>query len=309
MSEFDDIFNSPKKESEEISVQPFDKEEWAQQKKAEREHAYELIDQAAEFIAHDGSYVQAYLDLQSRFPRYSVGNILLIASQKPDSTKLADYKTWKEEGVFIKRGETGIVILEPGNEYTREDGSIAVSYNAKRVFDITQTTSKMPPEPEVHRDDRLLLKALIYNAPCEIKLDAPDEFPNNMAARYDSENHTIYVARGQKAPVLFREIARELARAHMDRDGYSGNTGMFTATCVSYLLCRRNNMEVDSFSFADLPESLSKLEPKEVRAELGKARDLFNTVSADMERLFERQKDVTCSISLLCSYPVYIKAV
>ena len=35
MSEFDDIFNSPKKESEEISVQPFDKEEWAQQKKAE----------------------------------------------------------------------------------------------------------------------------------------------------------------------------------------------------------------------------------------------------------------------------------
>jgi len=39
MSEFDDIFTGPKKEPEEVSVPAFDKEEWVQQKKAEREKA------------------------------------------------------------------------------------------------------------------------------------------------------------------------------------------------------------------------------------------------------------------------------
>ena len=40
----------------------------------------------------------------------------------------------------MKKNQKGIVILEPGDEYTREDGSIGVSYNPKKVFDITQTT-------------------------------------------------------------------------------------------------------------------------------------------------------------------------
>ena len=47
MSEFDDIFTASSKEPEEVSVPPFDKDEWIQQKKAEREHAYEMIDQVA----------------------------------------------------------------------------------------------------------------------------------------------------------------------------------------------------------------------------------------------------------------------
>ena len=35
MSEFDDIFTASSKEPEEVSVPPFDKDEWIQQKKAE----------------------------------------------------------------------------------------------------------------------------------------------------------------------------------------------------------------------------------------------------------------------------------
>ncbi|MDD7129357.1 MAG: ArdC-like ssDNA-binding domain-containing protein [Prevotella sp.] len=143
MSEFDDIFTASSKEPEEVSVPPFDKEEWIQQKKAEREHAYEMIDQAAGLMPGEGERVQMYLDLQSRFPRYSVGNILLLSAQKPEATRIADFKAWKEGGVYIKQGETGIIMLEPGNEYTKADGSVGVAYNAKRVFDISQTTAKV----------------------------------------------------------------------------------------------------------------------------------------------------------------------
>ena len=146
MSEYDDSFAAAEKKPEEISVQPFDKEEWIQQKKAEREAAYLMIDQTAELLPSDGERIKTYLDLQSRFPRYSVGNVLLLSAQRPEATRIADYKTWKDSGAYIQKDETGIIILEPGNEYTREDGSVGVSYNAKRVFDISQTSAKEAPQ-------------------------------------------------------------------------------------------------------------------------------------------------------------------
>ena len=295
MTEFDDIFMAPNKEQEEISIPPFDKDEWAQQKKAEREQAFESIEQAAELMTKDGERVQNYLDLQSRFPRYSVGNILLLLVQKPDATRIGDFKSWKETGAFIKQGEIGIVILEPGNEYTKADGTVGVAYNAKRVFDVSQTTAKIPQEPQVHKDDRMLIKALIYNAPCEVKIDDSVHFPEGMAARYDSGSRTVYVARGQEGPVLFREISRELAHAHMDsagfKEGYNRDKCEFTATCVSYLLCRRNNVDVSTFSFKDLPESFTALDSRGVRAELGRIRDVANSIALDMDRLVGKQKE------------------
>lgn len=296
MSEFDDIFSGPKKEPEEVSVPAFDREEWIQQKKAEREQAYETIDQMADLMKTDGERVQNYLDLQSRFPRYSVGNILLISAQKPDATRIGDFQSWKETGAYIKQGETGIIILEPGNEYMKADGSVGVAYNAKRVFDISQTTAKVPPEPQIHRDDRLLIKALIYNAPCEVRIDDNVHFPEGMAARYDPSSRTVYVARGQEGPVLFREIARELAHAHLDntkagQEAYSRENNEFTATCVSYMICRRNGVDVSAFAVEELPESFKELDSRGVRSELGKMRDTANSITVDMDRLYEKQKE------------------
>ncbi len=296
MSEIDDIFAAANKEQEDVSVPPFDRDEWIQQKKAEREHAYESIEQTAELMAKDGDRVQGCLDLQSRFPRYSVGNILLLLAQKPDATRIGDFKSWKESGAYIKQGETGIVILEPGSEYTKADGTVGVAYNAKRVFDISQTTAKAPSEPQVHKDDRLLIKALIYNAPCEVRIDESIHFPDGMVARYDSGSRTIYVARGQEGPVLFREIARELAHAHMDspvnaKEGYNREACEFTAYCTSYLLCRRNNVDVSAFNFKELPESFTALDSRGVRAELGKIRDVANSITVDMDRLVGKQKE------------------
>ena len=68
--------------------------------------------------------------------------MLLILAQKPDATQLKDFDGWKDAGASIKRQQKGISILEPGEEYEREDGSIGTSYNVKRVFDISQTTAR-----------------------------------------------------------------------------------------------------------------------------------------------------------------------
>ena len=294
MSEFDDIFTVTEKKPEEISVQPFDKEEWIQQKRAERESAYQMIEQAAELLPADGERIRTYLDLQSRFPHYSVGNVLLLSVQKPEATKIADYKTWKESGVFIQKGESGIIILEPGNEYSREDGSVGVSYNAKRVFDISQTSAKDLSKPEVHRDEKFLLRALIYNAPCEIRLADDRIFPEGTTAVYETQDRVIYVERGHDAKELFQDIAQELAHAHMDtaieKGTYNPKEHSFSAFCIAYMICRRNGIDASDFTF-EPPENFKVLDSKGIRAELGKMRDVANSINADMERMFEKQKE------------------
>lgn len=59
-------------------------------------------------------------------------NALLILAQMPEATQLKDFDGWKDAGASIKRQQKGISILEPGEEYTREDGTIGTSYNVKR---------------------------------------------------------------------------------------------------------------------------------------------------------------------------------
>lgn len=49
----------------------------------------------------------AYLDAMSRFRNYSFGNVLEIARQKPDATRVAGFWKWKEFGRSVKKGQKG----------------------------------------------------------------------------------------------------------------------------------------------------------------------------------------------------------
>src|SRR3984957_9826432 len=55
----------------------------------------------------------AYLDAMSRFHNYSLGNILEIARQRPDATRVAGMYAWNQLGRRVKKGERGIRILAP----------------------------------------------------------------------------------------------------------------------------------------------------------------------------------------------------
>jgi hypothetical protein len=55
----------------------------------------------------------AYLTAMGRFHKYSFGNILEIARQKPDATRVAGLHAWNQLGRRVKKGERGIRILAP----------------------------------------------------------------------------------------------------------------------------------------------------------------------------------------------------
>ena len=273
---------------------PFDRDEWIQQKNAEREQCFEMIDQAAELMKTDGERLKTYLDLQSRFPRYTVSNVLLLSVQKPDARRIRDFKGWRDIGVHIKRGETAILLLEAGNRYTREDGSTGVYYNTKRVFDTSQTTALGVRDRPSERDPGMLVRNLDLLSPCRVREDDGTNLGGNLYVRYDLDERTLYIAQDAEGAEAFREATRELARATMDYLNLNPDTGsdagMFHAECVSYMLCKRYGVPVDSFRFDSVPEQYSKMSTQEFRRELGKIRDVADEISRDMNMVLENRE-------------------
>jgi hypothetical protein len=102
----------------------------------------------------------AYLNAMSRFHNYSFGNILEIARQRPDATRVAGFWKWKELGRSVKKGEKGIRILAPivGVRRKKEDEvkadsdsaainkAVLVGFRSAYVFDVSQTEGAELPE-------------------------------------------------------------------------------------------------------------------------------------------------------------------
>ena len=285
MSNFDDIFD-PAPQSD------FDKEAWAAKKKAERDDIYDLADATAEEVCTDSGNFREYLDVQANFRHYSATNALLILAFNKDAIKLGDKDYWRDQGVYIKRQEFSrpIKIIESNGEYTRDDGSIGVSYNIKRVYDISQTTARMKAQPPVSYDERALLNALIYKRP--VPIQSVDELPGGANAVYDHEQKAIFVCRGLSANDLFCGVSKALAQAElaMTGDEYLPDNASFKAHCVSYILGKEFGVDVSEYVFDNPADLLRTNDPQEIRAELSEIRDTAFDISARMTRSLEQNK-------------------
>lgn len=293
MENYDSIF-APKEAAQNKTFSPVDKQAWAEKKQAERQQVYDLIDSTALDMAQNPEIFKIGLDVMARFDRYSVGNVLLITGQNPDATKLADFDTWKQSRAYVRKGEDHIKLLEPGEEFQREDGSMGVNYNVKRVFDISQTSAKSRPA-NVQHDMRLLLKAMLNNAPCPVEIS--ENVPDGVGAIYNADERKVLVRQGMDGPDIFRCLAQELSHAHMDKDDtYNRSSHAFTAYCAAYTLCSRYGVETKNFSFKTVPETIGAMDAQTVRSELGKVRDCANQISMDMSKVLDKaQKERTNS--------------
>ena len=130
---------------------PLSTEEWLEMKKKEKDVVYAMIDETAVQVVSDPEKFKTFLDTQSRMNRYSAVNALLIYKQRPDATQLKSFSDWGEQNVKIMGGESHIKILDPV-EYTKKDGTSGISFNVKKVFDVSQTNGKRLPTPSVNRD-------------------------------------------------------------------------------------------------------------------------------------------------------------
>jgi len=291
MENFDDIFTAQSRHGTQFTPDDaFNKDEWAASKQAERNEVYEMMDTATESVLSNGGEFQRYLDTLSKFDRYSAGNVLLVLKQMPEATQLRDFDGWKEKNANIKKNEKGIRILEPGDEYTREDGTTGVSYNVKKVFDISQTTARREQQ-NAHTDSRELIRALMQASPVTVTIS--ESLPLDVGAHYDSQSGVISIRKGMEAQNIVRALSQEIAHAEMDsQDGtYDRGDVSFTAYCVSYVICRKEGFDVSRFSFDRLPESFSSMEPQAGRGELTRIRNISANIIESVNAKLEQQRD------------------
>ena len=292
MNNFDDLFEQrPQAEAapqKQKSQKERPKRQWWQVKEEKhRKEAYATLDKIfGEFSEGTGS-MEAYLDVQSRFPFHSARNALLIEAKCPHAERIHDEKGWKDMGVTVLEEEKRlpIIILEPGKAYRREDGSVGQNFYAKEVFDISQTTARDEAQPQVSYDDRLLLKGLIASSPVPIR--AVEELPLGRGAVYDPEQNAILVKKGMDAPDIFRCVSLEAANVQLaqSHEGYSREAEGYKAYAVSYMLCQRYGVDVKGYDISRLDGVLQGQDPREeVPAALTDMRDTFKEMNGRMAR-------------------------
>ena len=287
MANFDDLFSGTKQESKKTETPAFDKEAWAEKKQQERNEVYAMLDEAIGELTSDGECFKDYLNVQSIFNRYSVSNALLITYQNNEATRLADFDTWKESGVSIQKGETSIRILEPGKEYTRDDGTTGVSMNVKHMFDISQTDAEPRRRQPMQYDERKLLKALIQTSPCDIV--GTDTFPQNINAAYIPGKNIIQIRKGMSAQEIFSNLSDCIAGAKAEQKNIAVDERSFTSRCVSYIVSGKFGMDVGDYSFDDVKSVFAGKEPKQIRETLEKVRDTANEIGLAMEKALDEK--------------------
>ena len=266
---------------------PYDKAEWAAQKQAERKEAYELIDNTCSEMAVNGDSFRQYLDVQGRFDRYSVANAVLVSAQMPEATQLKDYGKWKQSRVYVNKDAQKITILEPSKEYLRDDGTKAVSYNAKVVYDISETSSKDRQEAAEPKSMRELVSAMIDASPVPFQPVDDLELP----AFYDSEQQTIFIRTGLNEEQLFVSMSKEVAAAVYDfKHNESRNASEFKAYCVAYMVSSRYGVDTRGFNFDRLPKEYAEMETQDFKSELGSMRDVLGEVQSEMYKSMEKNK-------------------
>lgn len=266
---------------------PFDKAEWAAQKQAQRQEAYELIDNTCSEMMADGESFRQYLDVQGRFDRYSVANAVLVSAQMPDATQLKDYNAWKQSRVYVNKDAQKIVILEPSKEYTRDDGTKAVGYNAKVVYDISETSAKDRQQAQEPKTMRELVSAMIDASPVPFVPVADLEIP----AYYDSKQQTIFIKTGLTEEQLFVSMAKEVSAAVFDfKHNESRDASDFKSFCVAYMVSTRYGVDTRGFSFDRLPRGFSEMDTQVFKGELGSMRDVLGEIQSDMFKSLEKNK-------------------
>ena len=166
----------------------------------------------------------AYLTAMGRFHSYSFGNILEIARQKPDATRVAGLYAWNQLGRKVMKGQKGIRILAPligsrkkkDTQATSKDPAavnkpILVGFRAVYVFDVSQTedaelpafTERTTGEVGAYRE-----RLIAFTTAQGIELEFKDSIAPALGMSYGGR---IAILPGQAPAEEFSTLVHELA--------------------------------------------------------------------------------------------------
>ena len=234
------------------------------ERKQKLSQAHDRLVSAVEQIVTGEDWLN-WLKVSARFHSYSFNNVLLIATQRPDATRVAGFTTWQSLGRQVRKGEKGIQILAPstfkktevdddGNEheYTALRGFRIVS-----VFDISQTDGDPLPEPpkaELLQGDGM---EVVWSKLAEMVTAAGYALERGHCGGANGFTDPLRrivrvrddVSGAQALKTLIHEVAH-IAMKHTEGTAYSCRGYCeVEAESVAFLVCDAIGIESDSYSF------------------------------------------------------------
>ncbi len=183
-----------------------------------------------------------YLTTMSRFHKYSLNNVMLIHSQRPDATLVAGFNKWKNSfGRHVKKGEKGIQILAPtpykikvekekldpetklpmidenGDPVTEEKEVSIPMFKVVSVFDVSQTEGKPLPQLAYSLSGAVehyeeFMEALKRTSTVPIKVEHTEK---NGDGFFDLTNQSITIQAGMSEIQTVCAVIHEIAHSRL----------------------------------------------------------------------------------------------
>ena len=228
-----------------------------------------------------------YLNLLSRFHKYSISNTLLIFLQNPEASYVTGYNNWKKMKRYVKKGEKSIKILAPiirkkevEEDSLEKEEMVLSGFRPVSVFDISQTDGEELPTicneltGDVEDFDELFEKLQnIAQIPVFFKTLKTSK------GYYSHEENSIVINAGMSQTQTIKTMVHELAHSILhENSDKSRNTAEVEAESVAYVVCNQMGINTSDYSFDYIATWSSGRQLKELKSSLDTIKNTANDI-------------------------------
>lgn len=260
---------------------------------------------------------KAFLTQMSKLNHYSPRNLQLLLAQKPDTTYLASYNTWKKDfGRQVKKGEKALSVIMPV-AYLKKDkeGNVLLDKNGKpetittfrlqaRVFDVSQTEGKDLPQQVTNLKEHLTDEqyANLYRAAMTIakanQLNVRfDKLPDKTNGYFNPNQNEIVIQQDNMTKdQIVKTFLHELAHVELHQAGQQAeladNLKELQAESTAFVVASYYGLDTENYTFSYLA---SWTDDKKTLADLEAQLDV---VHQEAQSLIKRMDATLAEIQL-----------
>jgi uncharacterized protein YjbI with pentapeptide repeats len=205
-----------------------------------------------------------YLDVQSKFYRYSPNNVMLILLQNPYATRVAGYNAWKALDHQVMAKESALRILAP-MRYKKDDAPEGENVREIRgfklvpVFDISQTEG--PDLPDVVSKlqglapDGVFIKLTEFAHGIGFRVERPESLESGANGDTSHSEGRIRVVSANSEAQQVKTLAHEIGHALLHDPAVDSTNDLerglkeLEAESTAYVICTALGMDTSDYSF------------------------------------------------------------
>ena len=256
---------------------------------------------------------QEYISAMSKFPRYSINNCILIASQLPEASLVCGFRKWQTEfNRTVNKGEHGIMILAPikgktevveevfdennkavvdenGNQKTEKVTREYQTFRPVYVFDVSQTSGDPLPTLASELNETVdsfeeIKSVLISISPVPVSFETINGGANGY---YSPTAGKIVIDERLPQLQMLKTMVHEIAHATLGHgskeDKWDRQTKEVQAESVAYWVTQMIGLDTSDYSFGYISGWSKDKEVSELKESLDVIKQTADKLSSSIE--------------------------